>query len=420
MLISKITEKLSRKSSIVLLDQFVVSGANFVLGIFVAKLLGLDHFGEYSLLILLTMFAALFNTVLVIQPFFSGACSVILKGKYVNFLIQFQFLIAFFTSILIFIALTTYSTVTSKLYFDFYLFISVALYVFFSIIQDSIRRMFFHDNRLITSLKMDIIRYIGGIASLGICSLYVSLSAIDIFIIMLLSSFLSIAYALKKFGPIKKCSINVVIVIGKEHWEYSKWLLGSSLIQFFSGNAFTIAAAILLGPYIVGLTRLAQNLMGVLNVLILAFENFVPSQAKRLLIDNGINAVRSYLIKITLLNLSIVILFILSLYIFNDAIIMFVFNIENKAYSTFIVLFSFAYIFVGMNSVFKIYYRTLMNTKLLFFIDILVAIISSLSALAIIGNYNEYGVAFGSIGATVLTFILLSLGLLLKKEKVFK
>ena len=60
------------------------------------------------------------------------------------------------------------------------------------------------------------------------------------------------------------------------HFEFSKWLLGTAMLQWLSGNYFIIAAASILGPIAVGAVRMVQNIMGLCHVLFLAMENFLP------------------------------------------------------------------------------------------------------------------------------------------------
>lgn len=45
-----------------------------------------------------------------------------------------------------------------------------------------------------------------------------------------------------------------------EHWDFSKWLTVTALLQWFSGNLFIIAAGAILGPVAVGVTRMAQSI----------------------------------------------------------------------------------------------------------------------------------------------------------------
>ena len=59
------------------------------------------------------------------------------------------------------------------------------------------------------------------------------------------------------------------------YWNFGEWLTASALMQWTSGNLFTIAAGALLGTTTVGVLKAAQNLMGVTHILFMGFENLV-------------------------------------------------------------------------------------------------------------------------------------------------
>lgn len=66
------------------------------------------------------------------------------------------------------------------------------------------------------------------------------------------------------------------------HVREGKWLLPTAILQWWSGNAFIVAAGYWLGPGAFGALRLGQSLFGVVSVLLQAFENYTLPRASAL------------------------------------------------------------------------------------------------------------------------------------------
>ena len=59
------------KQIIPYLDQAVVSGGNFLLGVFLARVLGLEHYGEYALAWLVVLFCSSIHHAWIINPMYT-------------------------------------------------------------------------------------------------------------------------------------------------------------------------------------------------------------------------------------------------------------------------------------------------------------------------------------------------------------
>lgn len=70
------------------------------------------------------------------------------------------------------------------------------------------------------------------------------------------------------------------------HLNAGKWLFGTAISQWWAGNLLVVASGVYLGATALGALRLAQSLMGVLNILLQAFENRVLPQSALLLEQN--------------------------------------------------------------------------------------------------------------------------------------
>lgn len=86
----------------------------------------------------------------------------------------------------------------------------------------------------------------------------------------------------------------------KSHWDFGKWLGGSAVLQWFSGQLFIYVAAAYLSASAAGAIKAAQNIVGVTHILFLGMENFVPTRASQILHTSGRKALNQYLKKVAL------------------------------------------------------------------------------------------------------------------------
>jgi O-antigen/teichoic acid export membrane protein len=65
------------------------------------------------------------------------------------------------------------------------------------------------------------------------------------------------------------------------NWEFSKWLLPSALMFWTTSQAFLVMSGVVLGAAVTGSLKAAASITGILNILLLALDNFAPVQASR-------------------------------------------------------------------------------------------------------------------------------------------
>lgn len=60
--------KLRNKKTLVFLDQIIVSGSNFLLGILLARNLGIEEYGQFALLWLIVLFFSSLQLSFIVSP----------------------------------------------------------------------------------------------------------------------------------------------------------------------------------------------------------------------------------------------------------------------------------------------------------------------------------------------------------------
>jgi len=172
-------------------------------------------------------------------------------------------------------------------------------------------------------------------------------------------------------------------------------LIGTSLLQWVSGNFFILSAGGMLGPIVVGAIRMLQNIMGVIHVLFLALENQVPLRASDLYTNKGLKAMYAYLKKVTVRGSLLTLLMACLIALFGKQIISLLYAGKNLEYASFLYAFGGLYVLVYIGTCLRFAIRTLEKTKAIFFAYVWSTVFSMLSARFIITHFQMSGVLIG-------------------------
>ena len=290
-----IVKLLSRRESWALADQAMVSIANFLSGILVARLVGLREFGVFSMAWASVLFVNSIQSALITGPMVSvgpiletqiGSC------YYAAVLLQ-QSVFACVASLLL-----EAGVVLSAHFRPAWgvrpLALPLAVSVFAYQMQDFMRRYFFATRREKLGFLNDAVSFLPQVLVLAVLFRSHGVNSRIALWVMGLTSLAGFVLGLLTFGSYK-FEWGALRAAASRHWLSSKWLVGSAVVQWTSGNFFLPAAAIVLGPAAAGGVRAAQTLGQVLFVLFNGLENYLPNEAARRFHKRGIGALRSYL-----------------------------------------------------------------------------------------------------------------------------
>ncbi len=271
-------KRLLNKNFIVLFDQAVFSGGSFLITIILARfILTPFDFGIFSSFTLLNYaFVSLLNSV-IIQPFQVSLEKIEDKRSYISFNFWSQMglvsllIIGLFTIIKIdFKFLSSIKDLSQN----------TLVFVAGFIMHDYSRKLFlakadvlisFIIDVVTTSLHVSVLAYswIYNVHSLNIITLFLGLSYIPSLII----TFIVLKPNFKKF--------ELWISYIKLHIDQGKWLLLTTLTQWWASNLFIVTSGVYLGVEALGAFRLVQSLFGILNIILATFENYVLPQASK-------------------------------------------------------------------------------------------------------------------------------------------
>ena len=198
---------------------------------------------------------------------------------------------------------------------------------------------------------------------------------------------------------------NEIIPTIKRHYHFSIWLLGTSVMQWFSSNFFIVAAAGVLGPSAVGVLRIGQNIIGLTHVIFLGMENVIPTEASRQFLKNGKEGLINYMKSVMLKASMAVGLILLIMSIAAPQLLTLFYGLEYADQSFVVIWYCILYVFVFLGYPARFILRTLHETCPIFIAYILTAIISSLSAFPIVENFGIIGCLVGLLLTQIVTLL---------------
>ncbi len=406
-------------ATVPMVDQAVVSLAGFLTNIILVRVLGLTDFGAFNLIWLVILFCFGIQQALIIAPLQTIAVHKKEEQKriFLGHILLFFISLAIFFTILIFAGVSTniFSN-TSILRENKMMLISNLI---FFLLNDYLRKLFFVENNLLTVLLLDIISYGTQLLLLFGFNYFGNITVSTALTIVLLSNILSASFGLFHHPSIS-IKFNTIIENAKECWQQSRWLLGTCILQWSAGNYFILAATAMLSITALGAIKMVQTIMGCLNVLFLALENYIPAKASLIYHEQGFDSMCLYLKKATT-NAAVVVLPILGiLFFFSTSILSLICGKEFIHYGFLIKEFVCLYILVFLGTQLRFAVRASNANNIIFYAYIASTLFSLSTASYIISIYKESGVVMGLIATQLITIIFLLLSLKTKTTKQWK
>jgi len=284
-----------------LADQATVSGTNFLTGILLARYLGIEEFGRFTLVWMAVIFVNNIQHAMINSPMMSlGPKRPEAEASSYYGAIMVQLVVfAFLTSLLLFTGVWLSGVVFPEWRVDGLAFPLATAALAFQF-QDFLRRYFFTRGRAAAAFANDAIRYFGQVAVLIWLFTFSQVEMDTARVLWVIAIMAALASAVGVFF-VERIEIDARIVrsTALQHWDFSKWLTGSALMHWTTGNLFIIVAGGLLGATAVGALRAAQNLMNVVNILFMGLENIVTVRAARAFHEEGKKALCDYLKRVT-------------------------------------------------------------------------------------------------------------------------
>lgn len=262
-------------------DQGMVSAVNFLTAILLARYLGPENFGRFTLAWLAVEFIQSAQQSLVISPMLSigPKKEPDQRAHYFGSVVSAQFIFTV-VSLALLVAIIFGINVVKPDWGLLGLLLPLTCVSLVSQAQNFARRYLFSCRRGEAAMVIDLVRYGGQIVILWPLLLFVTMSVADSIWVIACTSTVSAligGFMLERLSWRRDVFGETV----RQHLAFGKWLISSELCRWGAGNLFVIASGALLGPTAVGVIRAAQNLVGLCHILLLGLENVIPAQAAR-------------------------------------------------------------------------------------------------------------------------------------------
>jgi len=392
---------------LVLADQAIISGGNFLLGIVPIRLLGLKEYGLFAMLWMGVLFVLSLHQAFITKPIMTLAIgqSKEEQAHYFALLGKIQLVFgSILLSVLCGFNFIVNGTKWATAWIDYLPIIGCI--TFFYLLQDFYKKTFFIKKEYSKPLIMDGLSY--GMIFIGLFGLSVlnQVSLKNALLIISIGYLTSIPfYGKDLFQKNNRTGGPSWFALIKKHYHFSSWLLGTSILQWFSGNFFLIAAASTLGTTAVGAVRIGQNIVGLCHILFLAMENIVPAEAAQLFLQKDFKKLWNYLMDITL-KIGVIVIGVLSVMaLLAPKLIEWIYGADFAQYSYVVWGYCLLYAFVFIGFPLRYFFRTIQFTQPIFMAYCLSTVFSIGLAFPIVRNWGIIGVLAGLMLSQLLTLL---------------
>ena len=399
---------LSNKITLTLLDQIIVSFSNFLISILLVRFYGIEVFGKFALAFLFIHFFSSIQHSLIISPMMTIGAKIKrsnIKNNYFEGLILKQLLYGFFSSTIVFLILFN-----ADIFFPDYnlkvFLLNLPLALFFIQFHEFIRKLFYTENKLQDVLKLDLIYHFVRFLLIILLYNFLSIGFDKVFFIYLFTSLLSSFLFLKKIIKFK-ISYESLIISHKRDFDFSKWLVSSTIFRWLSGNYLTLSASAFFGPHTLGLLKMAETVIGSLNILIQAFENIIAPNASRLFKKHS-SVYIFYILRNSLFGLLLSITFISSVLLYPDFYIYMFYGQTNIDINNLLVLYSICYVIIILCLPFRIGLTVIEITKPIFIAFGITSLIALFISNILFNTFHIQGVVIGMILLQFVTLTILA------------
>lgn len=409
----RISTKLARLAShwavnLAFLDQVVTSGGNFLCGVLLARTFGTYEFGRFALAWMLVEFMGSLQFAAIIQPMLNigPKQAEADRDRYYHAVFSQQGAACAFLCLLVWMGIT----IAGRLLPDLQLLelaaplctaiIAYQLYGFF-------RRYLFARGHAFAALCCDVLRFTVQIAATVALPFAMpgATAAAGIWVVAAACA-IAAAQGACFFGRFE-WNAAILRQVSARHWTFSKWLLPSALMFWMTSQAFVLMSGVVLGAAATGVLKAAITITNVLNLLLLALDNFAPVQASRAFHVGGSTALRRYIVWLASLTGGLIAAAVAALNIAPDYVVHALYGGQYDGASHLVRWLCAPAAVYGIGSVLVIWAAALERTRAIFLSYAAATVFTALAAYPLTFYGGLAGVVLGSLLVEVIRVVVL-------------
>ena len=278
-----------------LFDQGLVSGANFITNVLLARAFGIREYGVFALAWIAVLFANSLQYALIVIPMVSVGPKQETEERpsyYGSVLLQ-EIVFALLAAMIMFISVRL-STTYFPQWGVGHLALPLSGATLAYLLQDFIRRYFFCTGQSKRALVTDVVGYLTQLPIVFWIVYSHGAKLSNVLWIIAATSFAGFFACMPWYEPIT-LNARSFRRIFLRHWRISRWLAPTAFMQWGAGNLFLLAAPVYYGAAASAALRAALNIVAVANVWLLGLDNVVPAQAARLMRLEGVAGMLRYI-----------------------------------------------------------------------------------------------------------------------------
>ncbi|MEM1048129.1 MAG: hypothetical protein AAGL24_18415 [Pseudomonadota bacterium] len=407
-MIARLQALLNRDVTASVMSQVLVSGLNFAIGVLAARLLGVEDFGLFSLILLMASFTTNIEAHFLTLPMMTLAGARTRRSPAYFATIQRLGLMTGCVSALLIAGFVFALFALRGETADMALIAAAAFLTFSQNIQAHVRRVLFARIRPRQAVALDFARLVLMALAVGLILAAGVTPDVPGTLFVLGLAALVPALPFLWSGARHAVRPRLVRVVLARHWPIASWLLLMLLVAIGQEQALWMIAGVEFGDAAIGGLRAGQYLLGTTHFLIYALENFMPRTAAQEMRKDDVSGLLRYLGTQTLFVGTASLALILPLAVFAGPVLGLVFGPDFAAYADLTRIFAAVYAVTIVRMVWLYYLRVVERTR-----DVFVSyVISSLTAIALVYPLiDRFGV--GGIPVTMLvaqTVLLAAIG----------
>ena len=272
-----------------LADQTVVSGTSFLTTIVVARLLGVEEFGRFAVAWLIVLLFQNLHSAAIIGPLMTiGAIwPEKERSSYLGALLQQQIVFSLVAGTFVYAGLGAVGQLASSWNLE-QLALPIALMVAAGPIAELVRGNCYAVFRPRESFHLAVLRYsVQSALLLGLFFLAPVKASVSAILYITAGAAALAGLVGILCLPQVSWSISALKLVSRQHWTFSRWLLGSSFLANSRELITNVAVGAVLGLADVGLLRAAQQIVFVMNIPLQGMGRLATAYASRANSEGG-------------------------------------------------------------------------------------------------------------------------------------
>jgi O-antigen/teichoic acid export membrane protein len=376
---------------LVLGDQALHSGMNFLLTLSLVRILDTTSFGWYTSMVLFTLFVVSVSNAVLIQPLQVFMAKVKDHQSYFSFVFIIQLVLL---SVVVL-------ALQGLFYFDFSLLEHIkelgnvfCLFVCAYLLHDFFRKYCLARGLLVHAFLMDLTTLM--INVLALIFFYVTEANLQVVVLCIGLSYLPSILGSSWVHRPNLSKWTSWRSYFKVHQREGKWFVMTSVLQWWASNLFVVASGAFLGATAIGALRLVQMVFGVLNVLLQTLENYALPYAARLMQDSMDDS-RKYLRKLSGQIVLLAGFLLVLVFLFPKFILSLMAGPEYESYAFLVRGMAVLYFVIFMGYPIRMAIRMLDLNQFFFMGYVLTFVFSLLSFKYLLAGWNLWGAVSGLI-----------------------